>query len=58
MPLKTADIEAEYKKNKGLKKEDVKTLKEWADKQPHLPPMTGKILVIFFLTFRSWHAFL
>lgn len=48
MPLKTADVEEEYKKDKGLKKEDVKVLKEWAEKQPHLPPMTGKILLFYF----------
>lgn len=44
MPLKTVDVEAEYKKDKGLKKEDVQTLKEWVEMQPHLPLMTGKIL--------------
>lgn len=36
------DVEEEYKRNKELKREDVSMLKDWADKQPHLPKMTGK----------------
>lgn len=41
MPVRFADVEEEYKKNKELKKEDVRALKEWTEKQPHLPAISG-----------------
>lgn len=35
-------VEKEYEKCKELKKENVVLLKEWLEKQPHLPKLTGK----------------
>lgn len=32
----------EFKKNPKLREEDLKHLKEWISKQPHLPHVTGK----------------
>lgn len=40
-----ADPEDQYKKYEQLKKEDVKSLKEWADKQAHLPKISGEEVV-------------
>lgn len=40
MPL--VNPEDEYKKNKQLKREDVKVLMEWVEKQAHLPQITGE----------------
>lgn len=49
--LKLADPEQEYAKNKELKRDDVRNLKEWAEKQAHLPKMSGeekeKVLGVF-----------
>lgn len=41
MPLKHASVDVEYEKNKELKREDVQALLDWAEKQPHLPTITG-----------------
>lgn len=49
MPFKEADPGEEYKKNKDLRKEDVTALREWADKQPHLPQLTGKLMFAYSL---------
>lgn len=38
---KFQDIEVEYEKNKELTKEDVNLLKDWMEKQPHLPKISG-----------------
>lgn len=35
-------VEEEFKKNNELKKEIFDNLKDWVEKQPHLPKMTGK----------------
>lgn len=43
MPFKPADVQNEYKKDNSLKPEDVKSLQEWVQKQPHLPDITGRI---------------
>lgn len=45
MPVRFANIEEEYKKNKELKKEDVRALKEWTEKQPHLPTISGTSVI-------------
>lgn len=45
--MKTANVEQEYKKNDQLKPEDVKSLKEWIEKQPHLPKITGNYFILF-----------
>lgn len=47
MPVKYAEVDSEYEKNKDLKKEDVLALKEWADKQTYLPRMTGTLFRFF-----------
>ncbi|KAB0791781.1 hypothetical protein PPYR_03698 [Photinus pyralis] len=45
--MKIASVESEYEKNKELRKEDVMQLKEWTEKQPHLPPITELHLILF-----------
>ena len=35
------DIDEIYAKDKRIKREDVRILKEWLQKQEHLPQMTG-----------------
>lgn len=49
--MKTANVEQEYKKNDQLKPEDVKSLKEWIEKQPHLPKITGNYNYIILFQF-------
>ncbi|KRT83098.1 hypothetical protein AMK59_3655, partial [Oryctes borbonicus] len=44
---KFEDIDEEYRKNKELKKEDVQMLKEWIEKQPHLPKISEFQIIIF-----------
>ncbi|KAF5300663.1 hypothetical protein FQA39_LY19131 [Lamprigera yunnana] len=41
------DVEDVYAKNKDIKKDHVKTLQEWAKKQPHLPTITELQFVTF-----------
>lgn len=42
MVLKKISVEEEYKKNAAeLRKEDIAALKEWNEKQPHLPNCSG-----------------
>lgn len=43
MPLQLASVDEQYKKFKDLKPEDVKSLMAWAEKQPHLPKISGKL---------------
>lgn len=45
MPRKDVDVADEYAKDKKLRPEDVKAFREWVDKQPHFPPVTGKITI-------------
>ncbi|KAF5284626.1 hypothetical protein FQA39_LY16984 [Lamprigera yunnana] len=45
--MKSMDVEDVYAKNKDIKKEHVKTLQEWAKKQPHLPTITELQFVTF-----------
>lgn len=42
-----ADVENEYAKNKNLRKEDIRALREWADKQPHLPKISELQFILF-----------
>ncbi|KAI4454616.1 alpha-tocopherol transfer protein-related [Holotrichia oblita] len=44
---KIGDVEAEYKKNKELSKEDVNLLKDWIEKQPHLPKISEFQIILF-----------
>lgn len=39
--LQVADLENEYRKFPDLKREDVQKIREWMDKQPHLPEISG-----------------
>ncbi|XP_031358813.1 alpha-tocopherol transfer protein-like [Photinus pyralis] len=48
MPFVYADVEKVYEKTEGLKREDVRHLREWMGKQPHLPQVTD-LDIIFFL---------
>lgn len=41
MPFKSANIQIEYQKCPELKPEDVRQFLDWAEKQPHLPNITG-----------------
>ncbi|XP_018572841.1 alpha-tocopherol transfer protein-like [Anoplophora glabripennis] len=47
MSIKEADLVEVYKNDPKLKPEDVKSLWDWADKQPHLPKMTEMQVVLF-----------
>ena len=40
-------LEDELKKNSELKKSDLQLLKEWCDKQPHLPKVSDIDLTLF-----------
>lgn len=44
--MKLADPEEQYAKNKLLKREDVQSLREWAEKEAHLPKVTGEVVMI------------
>ncbi|XP_065093111.1 alpha-tocopherol transfer protein-like [Ochlerotatus camptorhynchus] len=45
--LQVADVEDEYKKFPDLKREDVKKIHEWMDKQPHLPTLSDLEIILF-----------
>ncbi|KAJ8979814.1 hypothetical protein NQ317_001305 [Molorchus minor] len=47
MPFKEVDVSEVYRNDPSLKSEDVKSLKEWAEKQPHLPKMSELQTAIF-----------
>lgn len=51
--MKTISVEEEYAKNKDLKPEDVKNLMNWAQKQPHLPKISGMNIMTKLLIFIS-----
>lgn len=42
MSIEIASAEEQYEKFPSLDRADVLKLKEWYDKQPHLPKITGK----------------
>lgn len=50
MLIKEANVDDIYVKYKDLKKEHVNSLREWLNKQPHLPHFKGKLFVIFILS--------
>ncbi|XP_058829855.1 alpha-tocopherol transfer protein-like isoform X1 [Topomyia yanbarensis] len=45
--LQVADVENEYKKFPDLKREDVQKIREWMEKQPHLPKISELETVLF-----------
>ncbi|XP_055528168.1 alpha-tocopherol transfer protein-like isoform X1 [Wyeomyia smithii] len=45
--LQLADVENEYKKFPELKREDVQKIREWMEKQPHLPKITELERILF-----------
>lgn len=42
--------EAEYAKDPNIKKEDILALMEWASKQAHLPQITGKLILVCYIS--------
>jgi hypothetical protein len=42
MSLDLADVETIYAEDPKLKRENVKSLSEWVEQQPHLPDITGE----------------
>lgn len=47
MPFELMDVNKEYEKDNRLKRQDVKILSEWMEKQPHLPKATELQLILF-----------
>lgn len=45
--IKFVPVEEEMKKNPELKNEDIQALRDWCQKQPHLPEITDSELVLF-----------
>lgn len=45
------DPEQEYEKNNELKRDDVRSLIEWAEKEAHLPKINGKTKLILLMLF-------
>ncbi|KAL7292793.1 hypothetical protein TKK_0013621 [Trichogramma kaykai] len=45
--IKLIPLEEELKRNPELNLSDIKSLREWLNKQPHLPPMTDSELALF-----------
>ncbi|CAG5076952.1 Similar to Ttpal: Alpha-tocopherol transfer protein-like (Mus musculus) [Cotesia congregata] len=45
--IKRVPLEEELKKNPELKEADLQSLREWCEKQPHLPKMLDSELVLF-----------
>ncbi|XP_018400279.1 PREDICTED: alpha-tocopherol transfer protein-like isoform X2 [Cyphomyrmex costatus] len=45
--IKEITLEEEMKKNPQLKLSDIESLREWCDKQPHLPKIEDSFLVLF-----------
>ncbi|KAB0791346.1 hypothetical protein PPYR_03146 [Photinus pyralis] len=45
--MQFANVEDEYRKNKDLHESDLKSLQEWIQKQPHLPPVSDLKLAVF-----------
>lgn len=43
----TVPFDEELKKNPELKESDIKSLREWCEKQPHLPKITDSELALF-----------
>jgi hypothetical protein len=42
MSFDLADVETIYTEDPKLKRENVKSLTEWVEQQPHLPDITGE----------------
>ncbi|XP_014473999.1 PREDICTED: alpha-tocopherol transfer protein-like isoform X2 [Dinoponera quadriceps] len=47
MPIRYVSMEEEFKRNPELKMSDLQMLKDWMDKQPHLPDIPILYLIIF-----------
>lgn len=47
LPIQSVRIEEECKRNPELKLSDLQILKDWMEKQPHLPQIEMMYLIIF-----------
>lgn len=45
--IKPVSFEEELKKNPELKEADIQMLREWCEKQPHLPKISNRELALF-----------
>lgn len=45
--VKLVSFEDELKKNPELKEADIQMLREWSEKQPHLPKISDAMLALF-----------
>lgn len=45
--ISTVPLEDEIKNNPELRMADIKTLRDWCEKQPHLPKISDKELALF-----------
>jgi len=45
--IKLISFEEELKKNSELKESDIQILREWCEKQPHLPKISDSELALF-----------
>lgn len=46
MAITLANVDEQYKKFPQLNRDEVVKLQDWYNKQPHLPNVTGKIILL------------